>query len=130
MSIEAIYPCRVSFNQDSTCSFQNCYTESPGNPQNQTDWNVCFTSCCPGFVIPSSSVRDSLLRCYDQYLSIPSVFKIKHSWCLQLEESSLQSPFLFALSFPAASSISVAKQFGVPSLQGEEKLLQIKLAER
>ena len=67
--IEAIYPCTINFKADSSnkCQFSSCYTESPGNPQNATDWKICYNSCCPGFLIPTDQSRDALNNCYAKF---------------------------------------------------------------
>jgi hypothetical protein len=72
--IEAIFPCTFSFNLDSTCSFKQCNTQSPGNPQNFTDWSTCYLKCCPGFIDSGlARTKPSLSSCYNQFISIPTV---------------------------------------------------------
>ena len=65
LTIDAIYPCTISFSLDtSTCKFSSCYTQSPGNPQNQTNFTACYLSCCPNFILPTSQTRDVFGPCY------------------------------------------------------------------
>lgn len=65
--IEAIYPCTLSFSQDSSCSFASCLTFPPGTNSTSTAWSQCFTECCPGIPIPAAAARDSLLPCAHKF---------------------------------------------------------------
>ena len=77
MTIEAIYPCTISFSLvSSKCKFNSCYTQSPGNAQNQSNFTTCYQSCCPNFIVPFEQTRDIFIPCYEEFGSTPSVSKL------------------------------------------------------
>lgn len=89
LTIDAIYACTFTFNQDSNCSFNKCDTFSPGNNQTSTNWSVCHLGCCPGFVEPTSQTKSALSACSKQFATVPYVSLILQSWFLLLERSWL-----------------------------------------
>lgn len=76
LRIEAIYPCTVNYqgdNMTNTCMLSSCTTESPGNKVDQTNATICFVSCCPGYLLPSTLSKDSMLECYNKFNNTPAV---------------------------------------------------------
>ncbi len=79
VTIDAMVLCTMNFTYDSSISaynHANCTYFVPGASVGLTDWNQCYSFCCPGLKTPSSTTIDSIATCIKEFEGKPPVKQI------------------------------------------------------